>query len=204
MGKERRESMPASFPRPLALRIVAAIGATIVACAAAGCLQLPTGTGDPEGGTTGPAPSAASDGDGGTAGTQCGTDPQSGVTLCLGVAACPGVTIDPTAWPSCGFRITGGSALDLECLCNEDALCPIGVATSCDQATQLLGSQTQLSVCAQTAEQRCLAVATDAGARATPATAPAGTPTSAPPSGCNQTCLTGCGTAPDCLQVCGC
>jgi hypothetical protein len=164
---------------------------------AAGCVQVSTGTGDPSSGSTTPTGSTTAAGDdsgGGGTGTSCGTDPQTGTVLCLGVSGCPNLTIDPSAWPSCGFRNTGSTTMDLECLCG-DSLCPIGVATSCEQATQLLSAQNQLMVCEQIAEQRCVAV--------TPvptATEDAG----GVPSTCNQTCLVGCGTAADCLAVCGC
>ena len=114
---------------------------------------------------------------------------KTGVTLCAGVDTCPAVTVDPSAWPNCGFRV-GGTTLDLECLC-ANAICPIGVATTCSQASQLLTAQNELSVCQQVSENRCVSTLT----------APeAGTV----PPGCDRNCQIGCGTAPDCLQVCGC
>jgi hypothetical protein len=123
-------------------------------------------------------------------GTGCGTDPQSQITLCSGVDTCPGLTIDPAAWPNCGFRIGAGTSLDLECLC-ANALCPIGVATGCTQATQLLSAQNELSVCQQVSENRCPMVVAPPDAGAVPST-------------CDRNCEIGCGTAPDCLQICGC
>ena len=118
--------------------------------------------------------------------------------LCLGVAACASVTFDPSAWPGCGFRVTGGATLDLECLCG-DSLCPIGVATSCGQAAELLSGQTQLMVCEQVAEQRCVAAAPTAGGAPGQTGADAGVP-----STCDRNCIVGCGTAADCLELCGC
>lgn len=185
-------------------RLRVALAGAVAAFLAAGCVQIGTGTGDPSGssgggsssGSTGPTSAAAADG--GT-GTSCGTDPSTGATLCLGISSCPSLAIDPNAWPSCGFRPTGGSTLDLECLCG-DSLCPIGVATSCEDATALLTMQTQLMVCEQVAEQRCVPVSGQA-AQGPQGGADAGGGT---PSTCNQTCLVGCGTAADCLQLCGC
>ena len=69
----------------------------------------------------------------------------------------------PGRCPSCGFRIHPGSVIDLECLCGGDVLCPIGIPDTCDQATQLLSSQTALVVCQQASDGRCVQVASDAG-----------------------------------------
>ncbi len=174
------------------------LSAALAALAAAGCVQVSTGPDDPTGDAAPvPVPAAAATGDGGPSGVGCGADPTTGTVLCVGVSSCASLAFDPSAWPNCGFRVTGGTTLDLECLCG-DSLCPIGVATSCDQASELLSSQTQLMVCEQVAEQRCVSVAVTA--------APTGDDAAAPstPSTCNQTCLVGCGTAPDCLQLCGC
>jgi hypothetical protein len=164
---------------------------SLVALSTLGCLQQVT---------TGPGsdPTAAGASDGGPSGsggpmpmgTGCSTDPQTGVTLCSGVDTCPTVAVDPSAWPGCGFRVAGGTALDLECLC-ANSICPIGVATTCSQASQLLSAQNELSVCQQVSESRCTSV---------PTAPEAGTV----PPGCDRNCQIGCGTAPDCLQVCGC
>jgi hypothetical protein len=185
------------MPLPPTLRMALAAG--FLGLAAAGCVAVSTGTGDAGPAPSGTTPVGGGGGiEGGTTGTGCGPDPTTGAVLCLGVTACPSLAIDPSAWPSCGFRVAGGTTLDLECICG-DSLCPIGVATSCEQATTLLSSQTQLMVCEQVAEQRCLTVTP-------PATTPSGSggPDAGVPSTCNQTCLVGCGTAADCLQLCGC
>lgn len=171
----------------------------LAAFAAAGCMQLstgdPTATGTMTPSASGGGGATGGLGDSGATGTGCTADPLTSTVLCAGVMGCPGLTIDPSAWPSCGFRETGGTTLDLECLCG-DSLCPIGVATSCEQATGLLSQQNQLMVCQQVAEQRCVKVRV-------PTMAGAGQDAGAP-STCNQTCIEGCGTAADCLQVCGC
>ncbi|HLK39218.1 MAG TPA: hypothetical protein VKU41_20795, partial [Polyangiaceae bacterium] len=101
----------------------------------AGCLQVSTGTDTgpgASGGSGATASSSAGASAGGSGGTGCSTDPQTGVTLCTGINACPGVTVDPNAFPNCGFVLHGGGTLDLECLCS-DSLCPIGVPQSCTQ-----------------------------------------------------------------------
>jgi len=164
--------------------------APAVALALSGCMQVSTGPTDPA--ASAAADAGASSQEAGPHGTGCGTDQVTGVILCSGVDTCPGLGVDPSAWNGCGFRGTGGSTLDLECVCG-GALCPIGVAATCDQASQLLTSQNLLAVCQQVSEGRCVALTTgttgsSGGVKLT----------------CNQGCLVGCGTAPDCLQICGC
>ena len=156
-----------------------------------GCFQMTTGTGTGTDPGAGAAPSdAGGAGQGATPkGLGCGTDPQTGADLCLAVDTCPGLTLDPSAWPACGFRVQGGTLLDLECVCGS-SLCPIGVAATCAEASQLLTQQNDLMVCQQVSEGRCIAL--------TPPDAGVVRPT------CNPTCQIGCGTAPDCLQLCGC
>jgi hypothetical protein len=171
---------------PVSAWFPAALSALLVP----GCFQMTAGTGtgtDP--GTGAAAADAASGSQRIPIGTGCGTDPQTGANLCAGVDICPGLGLDPSAWPACGFRVQGGTLLDLECVCGS-ALCPIGVAATCAQASQLLVQQNDLMVCQQVSEGRCVALAPpDAGGL---------------PSTCNPTCQLGCGTAPDCRQLCGC
>jgi hypothetical protein len=176
---------------PFALAPIAAL----VALPLLACLQqVSTGTGttDPTAstGTT----TSSSTGTATPAGANCGTDPQSGVTLCEQTSLCPGVVVDQGALPSCGFRLHPGAVIDLECLC-ADSLCPIGVPDTCAQATQLLMSQTSLVVCQEASDGRCeQLVASDAGA-ASP------TPTA---STCDKQCESECAGEPDCIQLCGC
>ena len=185
---------------PLALTSIAALVALpLVAC----LQQMSTGTGttDPTAGgdTTGASSTDA------PAGAGCGTDPQSGVTLCEQTSLCPGVSVDQGALPSCGFRIHPGNVIDLECLC-ADSLCPIGIPDTCDQATQLLSSQTSLTVCQQASDGRCVQVtASDAGAAPTTGTTTT-TPTTTTPSAstCDKVCEGECAGEPDCIQLCGC
>src|SRR4051812_45443245 len=69
-------------------------------------------------------------------GVGCGKDPDTGVRLCLGTTECPDVRLDADAFPACGFHTTSKS-FDLECVCNASDLCPVGVASSCDDIAAL-------------------------------------------------------------------
>jgi hypothetical protein len=154
-----------------------------------GCFQMTTGTGTDPSADAGLSDAGSGQGGPTPTGTGCGTDPQTGATLCAGVDTCPGLAFDPSAWPACGFRVQGGALLDLECVCGS-SLCTVGLAATCAQAAQLLTQQNDLMVCQQVSEGHCVALTPpDAGNV---------------PSTCNQTCQIGCGTAPDCLQLCGC
>jgi hypothetical protein len=161
------------------------------------CLQLSTGegTGTPggtasSGGTTSGVSSAGKGG--ATTGTNCTTDPQSGISLCEQIANCPGVDVDPGAFPGCGFRLHASSVFDLECDCG-DSLCPIGTPTSCASALQLLDQEaSSLAVCQQVSEGTCLPLTGDGGTSSTGS------------SSCDKTCESECGGDPNCLQLCGC
>jgi hypothetical protein len=159
------------------------------------CLQqVSTGTGTTDPTTSGGTTTSPSTGTTTPAGASCSTDPQSQVTLCEQTSLCPSVSVDPGAWPGCGFRIHAGSVIDLECLCN-DELCPIGVPDTCDEATQLLSSQTSLVVCEQASDGRCVQLAaSDAGSASAAAS----------PSSCDKQCESECAGEPDCIQLCGC
>jgi len=167
-----------------------------------GCLSLlPTETGD--GGTSSTSSSSSSSGGtstgssssggtGATSGTNCTTDPQSGITLCEEIANCPNVDVDQGAFPGCGFRMNASSIYDLECDCG-DALCPIGTPVSCATALQLLNQQgSSLSVCQQVDEGSCISLVADGGA------------SSSTSSSCDKACEAMCGGNPDCIQLCGC
>jgi len=154
----------------------------------AACLQVTTDTGSGTSGSPGAGGPSGGD-DGGSGGTGCATDPETQVVLCAQSNACPGVTVDPGAFPGCGFRVNGGEPLDLECLCSE-SLCPIGVPTTCAQAMTMLQAQSAIVVCQQVSEGRCVQLVTpDAGAV---------------PASCDRGCQAACGAAADCVQICGC
>jgi hypothetical protein len=158
------------------------------------CLQLSTGdgTGTPasSGGTT--SSTSTSSPGGAASGTNCTTDPQSGIVLCEQIANCPGVDVDPGAFPGCGFRLHATSLYDLECGCG-DSLCPIGAPISCATAQQLLAqAQSSIVVCQQVSEETCLPLAVDAGSSSTST----GT--------CDKDCESQCAGDPNCIQMCGC
>jgi hypothetical protein len=119
-------------------------------------------------------------------GTNCGVDPSSGVSLCLGISSCPALRVDSDQFPDCGFRILG-SAIDLECLCG-DSLCPMGASANCLEAKSLLSEQSAQGICATIADGRCRVVQT----------------TSLPTSSCDPACRAQCSGIPDCLTWCGC
>ena len=148
------------------------------------CLELPTSTTDDAG-------TAGSSGLGGDAapatGADCVTDSASRITLCTSLSLCPGLAVDHDLYPDCGFRVAG-SAIDLECLC-DDYVCPMGAALSCTQARQLLLNSTEAMVCAQVADGRCAERATTG---------------SIPESTCDRGCAESCANSPSCLELCGC
>jgi hypothetical protein len=133
---------------------------------------------------------AANAGSGGGAsvtGTNCGVDPSTGVALCLGISACPGVRVDPEQFPDCGYRIAG-RAIDLQCLCG-DSLCPMGSAASCLDAKALLAEQSAQTVCAGVAEGRCQLVQQTSRSSS---------------STCDRDCRASCSGVPGCAALCGC
>jgi hypothetical protein len=120
-------------------------------------------------------------------GTNCGVDPSSGISLCLGISSCPGVLVDPDQYPGCGYRISG-DIIDLECLC-DDSLCPMGAAASCLDAKALLMDQSAQGVCAGVADGSCTVV------KETPVVSS---------STCDKDCRSGCGADLNCITLCGC
>lgn len=151
--------------------------------------------------------SAATSGDGGVAsgdaatGIDCIVEPNTGATLCTAVTSCPSVAVNHDVYPHCGFRLQGSvaSSLDLECICTDGYLCPIGVPATCAQATTLLDGQNETTVCTQISEGRCTPPPQD-GTGGTSA----GTGNTGASSTCDQTCASECVNDPTCLQLCGC
>jgi hypothetical protein len=174
------------------MRTAPAVFSALAACLLVGCgLEQLTQNGS-SGGTS----SSSKDGgtkaaaDSGVTGAGCGLESGSGVQLCRATSACPTLVVDSQALPHCGFRIKGGSS-ELVCGCGE-ALCSMGVYTTCTQAANLLASQTEAQVCTQLAEGRCSE----------------GNPTSSGGSSsdpnCDRTCLKECGGGGGCASLCGC
>ncbi|HXN30428.1 MAG TPA: hypothetical protein VN894_01145 [Polyangiaceae bacterium] len=151
------------------------------------CMQIGTDSSTGSGGSATPVASGAGASAAAPSGTNCVQDPMTQIVLCEETATCPGVDVDPGAFPNCGFRLNAAASLDLECLCS-DALCPVGVPTTCAQAQTLLEGQSALLVCQQQAEGRCIDFVTpDAGG-----------------SSCDPACRDECVGAASCLQLCGC
>jgi hypothetical protein len=181
--------MPAWFSetgkRPCAVVWSVASAAFAVACGV-----NPFGSSsDPQGAST--ASSSTTNGSADT-GVACGTDAESGVRLCLGTTECADTKLDLDAFPGCGFRTTHGS-YDLECLCNGSALCPVGVAASCDELPGLFAHKSLADICNQAGDGACKEVGKAGG--------PSSTGTS---STCDRGCAAECGSSPPCLQACGC
>jgi hypothetical protein len=160
----------------------------------AGCFaREPTldGGNGPDGGVS-PSPANPS----GPIGVSCGQDPTSGVTLCLGTTACPNLEIDPSTMPGCGFKTTR-SPFDLECVCNGNSLCPMGVASSCSQVKSLIGNRSVADICSQVGVGSCVDVS---GAPSAGTASGSGGASST----CDQNCAADCASNPTCLVACGC
>jgi hypothetical protein len=181
--------------RPVLL-FAAVAGALVLGLPACGIDQLMQ-----QGSSGGPEASDAGDagGEGGITGAGCGSERQTGITLCAVTSMCPEVVVDTQALPSCGFRIRGTS-VDLVCGCGE-YVCPMGVFATCAQAVQLLTSQTEAQVCAQIGEGRCTDVSGSAG---TSSTSSSGGGSSSGGIGCDRQCLQECGGGEACASVCNC
>jgi hypothetical protein len=90
----------------------------------------------------------------GTRGIDCGVDRETGVQLCMGVSLCPTVRVDPDLSPACGFRLIG-NVFDMQCLCSDGSLCPMGTVKTCADAARLVQTMSALEVCRQRFEGRC-------------------------------------------------
>ena len=120
-------------------------------------------------------------------GSNCGTDPDTSAVLCLGSNVCPGLAIDSSAFPGCGFRVSG-DIVDIECSCS-GFLCPLPAASCADAATKLTDANYGV-VCSQLSNGTC--------AEGTPA---ASSSSSSSAGGtCDPTCRSECGGAPACIQ----
>lgn len=162
----------------------------LVACGLPG-----VSTGD-DAGSSSSSGSTSADGGARVTGAGCGQDPQTGTTLCAAVSSCPNLVIDTDQYPGCGFRVHG-DLLDMECVCN-DSLCPIGIASTCAQAKQLLDAQNVTAVCTQVNEGRCAALAP------APASSSGSSGSSGAASSCDRTCASECAGDPGCIRICGC
>lgn len=172
--------------------------ALVLVFAGCGLDQLNTGAGSRgDGGADG---GGDAGGDAGIEGAGCGTERQTGMTLCAATSMCPELVVDTQAFPSCGFRIRG-SSVDLVCGCGEQ-ICPMGVFATCREAAELLSSQTEQGVCVQVGEGRCTA-ASGAGTSSSSSSSSSGGSSSGG-IGCDRQCLKDCGGGAGCASVCNC
>jgi hypothetical protein len=125
-------------------------------------------------------------------GVSCGTDEETGVRLCLGTTECKDVQLDPDAFPGCGLRTTHGS-YDVECVCNASSLCPVGIASSCDEIEGLFAHKSLTDICNQAGDGMC----TEVGRAGR-------TPSRSTPSTCDGVCAADCAGSPACMAACGC
>ncbi len=167
---------------------------SVVGAVGLGCLDI-TQTGADGGGESA---ANASDGgaaaDSGVVGGGCGIEQGSGIELCAATSMCPSVVVDTQAMPTCGFRVRGGSAVDLVCACGA-AICPMGAFATCAEAAQLLANQTAQGVCVQLAEGRCVEAT---GTSSSSSSSSGGNPA------CDRQCMQECGGGASCAAVCNC
>lgn len=173
---------------------------TIAVSIVGGCQELSRELGSSSGdGADASPPADSTDGgtvaEGGVIGAGCGTEQQSGAQLCIATSICPNVVVDTGALPGCGFRVRG-SVVDLVCACGS-ALCPMGNFTTCDEASKLLSTQTESSVCVQVAEGRCTTVS---GSSSSSSSSSSGGKNPA----CDSQCVKDCGGGAACAAVCNC
>jgi hypothetical protein len=163
--------------------------AALLTLAVSGCAILQQLEGGGSGGTS-TTPAATGGAATAAQGTDCGTDPDTSAVLCLGSTVCPGLTIDSSLFPGCGYRVNG-VALDIECSCS-GWLCPLGAA-SCSAAQSAMTQENYSVVCSQLGTAACV--------QGTPVAA-----SSSSSSGgtCDTTCRSECAGEPTCIQLCGC
>ena len=174
-----------SHPPAKLLRSV--VGPLCVALAGCSGFGLSTGDGSGGGGSGGTGGSGGST-SASVTGVDCGSDPDTGATLCLGISACPGFLVDTDSFPNCGFRISG-SAIDLECLCTGE-LCSAG-ATTCTAVEQVMKTETYVDVCNTLSDGLCTDVSS-------------GTAPDAAAKACTQNCVSMCAGDPTCIAACSC
>ena len=114
----------------------------------------------------------------------CVRDPVTSVELCSALSACPDVVVERDRFPHCGFRNRAGT-IDLVCAC-DNFVCSMGLASTCQQAKELLASQSELTVCMQVHEGRCVEV---------------GAEQPSDPK-CDPICISECAGVPSCYELC--
>ncbi len=177
--------------------------ASLSALVVLGCAKQGDGTDGGAGATAGDGGIASGDA---ATGVDCITEPNTGATICTSVSSCPTIAVDHDVYPHCGFRLQGNVAasLDIECICTDGYLCPVGVPATCDQASALLKGQNETTVCSQISEGRCTPPPSQAGGstgqQGSGSSSSGGTGT----SNCDRSCADECVNDPTCLKACGC
>ncbi len=161
-----------------------------------GCV-IPTITQNTDAGASSSS-SSSSGGDGGSGsaaaaaatGTNC-TQITSTISLCQTISSCPNLTRNPKTLPQCGFRIHG-AAIDPECYCQNQYLCPVGAPTTCTEAAaETTGDVNYDSVCEEAVQGRCTDLSATGG-------------TGSGTSAACQSCVSACDNVPACIEACGC
>jgi hypothetical protein len=170
---------------PRAILAALASGASMLALVASPACVVPSISTSEDAGATA---TATSDAASSTVvqGASC-TAVSASVSLCQYISACPTLTLSTKVFPECGFWIHG-SAIDPECFCQNEYLCPIGHPLTCAAAATAAGGDTDYdSVCQQALSGGCQDLATTTG-----------------PSAACQSCITACDNVPACIDACGC
>jgi hypothetical protein len=177
------------------MRLAGAVAVSIfwAGLAALGCENLQQGDGEADAGAS--TSSGSTGADAGVVGGGCGVERTTGIQLCVATSQCPNVVVDTQAMPNCGFRVRG-AVVDLVCVCGT-AICPMGVFSTCAQASALLANQTEQGVCVQVAEGRCM----ESGAASSSSSS---TSSSGGNPACDRQCMKDCGGGEACASVCNC
>lgn len=176
-----RHELPHRLPIPMRLPL-----SLLALLLATGCLEVGLPTDSVDGGADAqPDDDDEGDDDATPIAHDCVRDPVTSVELCAALSACPDVWVERDRFPHCGFRNRAG-VIDLVCAC-DGFICSMGLAATCQQAKELLATQSELAVCMQVHEGRCLEVEPQQ-----PPTDPK----------CDPVCISECAGAPSCYELC--
>ena len=114
MGRDRSRKLARVAPAALGIVRMRELPLLPFVLWMTGCLQIGTDSTNGSGGSTAPAAPAPGTSTAAAApsGTNCAQDPTTQAILCEQIDTCPGVDVEPGAFPNCGFRVYGAAALD--------------------------------------------------------------------------------------------
>jgi hypothetical protein len=168
--------MTSSLPATFGFSALVACGLALTACSSSPKDTTPAvadaGSTTPPGSSTQAVPTGAN----------CNSLTET-YSICDDLSSCPGVSIDQTKFPNCGYSVHD-DAIDPECLCY-GSMCPMGAPGTCTDMAALLATTTADEVCLQYAAGHCL----DLGGSSQ--------------SQC-AVCKQNCAGNPTCLSACGC